>query len=162
MENKYLEIFLTSMLPVTELRLSVPLGVVCYSLNWLYVALLAILGNFAICIPILYLFSYFESILNKNKYSSLLLKKIFSRTRSKSKIINKYKYYGILFFVGIPLPFTGAWTGSLASYLFGFDKKKSLLAIFFGLIISAIIMTFASLFLDRLLIYLGYTLCETA
>ena len=161
MENKYLEIFFTSMLPITELRLSVPLGITCYNLNWIYVALVAILGNFLICIPIVYFFSYFESILNKNKYSSSLLKKIFSRTRSKSEIINKYKYYGVLFFVGLPLPFTGAWTGSLASYLFGFNKKKTLLAILLGLMLSATIVTIISIFLDHLLVYIGYSLCET-
>jgi len=162
MENEYLEIFLISMLPITELRLSVPLGITCYELNWLYVSLIAILGNFLICIPIVYFFSYFESILRKNKYAKLILEKIFSRTRSKSKIINKYKYYGVLFFVGLPLPFTGAWTGSLASYLFGFEKKKTLIAIFAGLILSATIVTIISIFLDHLLVYIGHELCEAS
>lgn len=160
MENEYLEIFLISMLPVTELRLSVPLGISCYELNWLYVYVVAILGNFLICIPIVYFFSYFESILKKNKYAAIALKKIFSRTRSKSRVINRYKYYGIVLFVGIPLPFTGAWTGSLASYLFGFKKKKTLIAIFVGLLISATIVTIISIFLENLLTYIGYELCE--
>ena len=162
MENEYLETFLISMLPITELRLSVPLGITCYELYWLYVSLIAILGNFLICIPIVYFFSYFESILRKNKYAKLILEKIFSRTRSKSKIINKYKYYGVLFFVGLPLPFTGAWTGSLASYLFGFEKKKTLIAIFAGLILSATIVTIISIFLDHLLVYIGHELCEAS
>ena len=90
MENKYLEIFLTSMLPITELRLSVPLGITCYQLNWVYVFLSAVLGNFLICIPIVYFFNYLESILNKNKYTASFLRKVFLRTRTKSKIINKF------------------------------------------------------------------------
>ena len=160
MENEYLEIFLISMLPITELRLSVPIGVACYDLNWLFVCLAAVLGNFLVCIPIVYLFSYFEPILKRNKYANLILEKVFSRTRSKSRIINKYKYYGIILFVGLPLPFTGAWTGSLASYLFGFKRKKALAAIFLGLIISAAIVTVVSIFLDHLLIYIGHEICE--
>ena len=159
MENKYLEILLMSTLPITELRLSIPIGITCYELNWLYVFLMAVLGNFLICVPILYFFSYFELILNKNKYTALILRKIFSRTRSKSKIINKYKYYGILLFVSLPLPFTGAWTGSLASYLFGFDKKKTLIAVFLGLLLSAAIVTIISIFLDHLLVYIGHDFC---
>ncbi len=161
MENSYIEIFLISMLPITELRLSIPLGVACYELNWVLVFLMAILGNFLVCIPIVYFFNYFELILNKNRYTALILKKIFSRTRSKSDMINKYKYYGVMLFVGIPLPFTGAWTGSLASYLFGFNKKKTLVAIFLGLLISGTIVTIISIFLDHLLVYLGHEICDS-
>ena len=161
MENDYLEIFLISMLPITELRLSIPLGVTCYDLNWLYTFLSAILGNFLVCVPIIYLLSYFEPILERNKYANLVLKRIFSRTRSKSKIINSYKYYGIILFVGIPLPFTGAWTGSLASYLFGLKKRKTLLALLLGLIISGTIVTIISASLDHLLLYIGAEICES-
>ena len=101
-------------------------------------------------------------ILNKNKYTASFLKKVFLRTRTKSKIINKYKYYGILLFVALPLPFTGAWTGSLASYLFGFNKKKTLIAIFLALILSGMIVTIISIFLDHLLIYIGHEICEVS
>ena len=115
------------MLPITELRLSIPLGVVCYDLNWISVYLIAVLGNFLVCVPIIYFFSYLEPILRRNRYANFILKRVFSKTRTKSKIINSYKYYGIILFVGLPLPFTGAWTGALASYLFGFKRKKTLM-----------------------------------
>ena len=87
----------------------------------------------------------------------MILRKIFSRTRSRGRIINRYKYYGVILFVAIPLPFTGAWTGSLASYLFGFNKKKSLIAIFIGLLISGTIVTTITLFSQWLLPYIGYS-----
>ena len=60
------------------------------------------------------------------------------------------KFYGLIFFVGIPLPLTGVWTGSLAAYLFGLSKKKSILAITSGLILSASIVTSISVFTIKL------------
>ena len=157
MANEYLKIFFLSMLPITELRLTVPIGLLDYDLSWFYVFIICIAGNFIICIPILYLMQYVEKIFKKNYYTNKVLDNIFKRTRTKSKIINLYKYYGIIIFVSIPLPLTGAWTGCLASYLFGFSKKKTLAAIMVGLLISASLVTVISLFLEYLLIYVGYS-----
>ena len=158
MENEYIKLFLLSMLPITELRLSVPIGLIEYKLDWLYVFIVSVAGNFIVCIPILYLFRYLEYLLKKNYYGKKALNFIFRRTRSKSKIINLYKYYGIILFVGIPLPLTGAWTGCLASYLFGLSRKKTLIAVLIGLIISATLVTIITNFLQYLLPYLGYDL----
>ena len=158
MENEYIKLFLLSMLPITELRLSVPIGLIEYRLDWLYVFIVSVAGNFIVCIPILYLFKYLEYLLKKNYYGKKVLNFIFRRTRSKSKIINLYKYYGIILFVGIPLPLTGAWTGCLASYLFGLSRKKTLIAVLVGLIISATLVTIITNFLQYLLPYLGYDL----
>ena len=71
---------------------------------------------------------------------------IFSKTKHRGKIINQKKFYGLIIFVGIPLPFTGVWTGALASYLFGLSQIKSSIAIIFGVIISSFIVTSISLF----------------
>tara|TARA_A100000164_G_scaffold29969_1_gene23204 strand:+ start:373 stop:570 length:198 start_codon:yes stop_codon:yes gene_type:complete len=60
------------------------------------------------------------------------------------------KFYGLILFVGIPLPLTGVWTGSLAAYLFGLSKKKSVLAICVGLLISSFIVTSISYFSIKL------------
>ena len=73
-------------------------------------------------------------------------------------MINLYKYYGIILFVGIPLPLTGAWTGCLASYLFGLSRTKTLGAVLVGLIISATLVTIVTNFLHYLLPYIGYDL----
>ena len=145
------------MLPISELRGSIPLGILFYELSWFYVFVLSVLGNFLICIPLLYLLGYFETLMKKNRHTDKAIRIIFSNTKSKSKMINLYKYYGVMLFVAIPLPLTGAWTGCLASYLFGFSRKKTLLAIMAGLIISATIMTIMTLSFDQLLIYTGYS-----
>ena len=91
MENEYIKLFLLSMLPITELRLSVPIGLIEYKLNWISVFAISVAGNFIICIPILYLFKYFENLLKKNYYTNKVLDWVFKRTRSKSKMINLYK-----------------------------------------------------------------------
>ncbi len=157
MDNKYLSVFFYSMLPITELRLTIPLGLIEYDLLWIHVFFISIIGNFLICIPIVYLFKYIDKLFNKNYYLRKFLNKIYKRTRSRGRIINMYKYYGLIAFVGIPLPFTGAWTGCLASHLFGFSRKKTLFAIFIGLILSASIVTFVTFFLRFLLVYIGYS-----
>jgi uncharacterized membrane protein len=81
---------------------------------------------------------------------------LFARTRKKAnKQIRKYEYLGLFFFVAIPLPFTGAWTGALISYLFNLKFFKSLLIIFLGVILAAIIMILLTLYISWTLTYLG-------
>ena len=62
----------------------------------------------------------------------------------KSDSIKKYGYVGLILFVGIPLPGTGAWTGSLLAVLLNLDKKKSFICILAGVILASIIMTIIS------------------
>ena len=104
------------MLPITELRLTVPLGILKYDLNWIWVVFISILGNFLICIPILTLLRLFDKLSSNYKILNNILERIYLRTRKKTKIISNYRYIGLLLFVGIPLPFTGAWTGCFASH----------------------------------------------
>ena len=71
---------------------------------------------------------------------------LFSRTRDRAdKKIREYEYLGLLLFVALPLPFTGAWTGSLIAYLFDLEFKRSLFTIFIGVLIAASIMTLITL-----------------
>ena len=156
-DNGHLAIFFSSMFPITELRGSVPFGILVLELGWVSVFLLSLLGNFLICIPVLYLLKYIDKAMRKNKHADRLIQAIFRRTRSKSKMILSYKYYGLMFFVAIPFPLTGAWTGCLASYLLDLDKRKSLLFIIAGLAISCTIMTLMTLFFDQMLVYTGYS-----
>ena len=62
------------------------------------------------------------------------------RAMGKSDQIKRYEFFGLLLFVGIPLPGTGAWTGSLIASLLEVDIKKSSIAIFCGLIMATVIM----------------------
>jgi membrane protein insertase Oxa1/YidC/SpoIIIJ len=74
-----------------------------------------------------------------------LLEQLFQRTRHRSKIVEKYQELGLVIFVAIPLPVTGAWTGSLAAHLLGLNFWKSIIFIFFGVLIAGIVVTTLSL-----------------
>ena len=144
------------MLPITELRLTVPLGILKYDLNWIWVVFISILGNFLICIPILTLLKSFDKLCSNYQILNNILERIYLRTRKKTKIISNYRYIGLLLFVGIPLPFTGAWTGCFASHLLGLSKAKTLISIFLGLITSSIIIIIIIFFAQHLLSWIGY------
>src|SRR3989338_5280599 len=69
--------------------------------------------------------------------------KLFEYTRKKHhKKVEKYASWGLLIFVAIPLPFTGAWSGALTAFVFGIEKKKALAIISLGVLIAGIIVTF--------------------
>ena len=71
-----------------------------------------------------------------------LFDRFVARTRRKVEgAVNRYGVWGIFLFVAIPLPFTGAWTGTLAAWILGLDKRRSLLAVFGGVALSATIVT---------------------
>ena len=97
-------------------------------------------------------------ILQKNNFLKKIIDFIFIRTKNKSEIIDRLKFYGLIIFIAIPLPFTGVWTGALASYLLAFSKTKSVLAIICGVIISATIVTVICLSGQELLYLLNISL----
>ena len=154
-ESESLIVLAISMAPILELRGSIPFGILAFNMNWCYVFVLSVLGNFFICIPLLYFLKSIEQLMRKNKYSDKIINFILNRSRSKSSLVKSYKYYGLMLFVAIPFPLTGAWTGSLISYLLNLDKKKSLLYIMIGLLISASITTLITLFFDYVPLFIN-------
>ncbi|MBT3168997.1 MAG: small multi-drug export protein [Candidatus Cloacimonetes bacterium] len=137
-----MKVFFISMVPIFELRGAIPIGIHHYKLPYWKVISLAIFGNM---IPIFFILLFFELITKicfKVPIFKKILETIFARTRRKSAIIEKYEEIGLMFFVAIPLPITGAWTGSLAAYLMGLNFWKSILFIFLGVLIAAGVVTF--------------------
>jgi uncharacterized membrane protein len=137
----WFQIFFGSMIPFLESRYIIPYAMWEFNWQWWEVSPLAILGNI-IPIPfVLLFFKYVEKYLRRFGFWSNILDKIFEKTRRKAnKKIENYETLGLLLFVAIPLPFTGAWTGSLIAYLFDLNFYKSLIIIFLGIIISVVIM----------------------
>ncbi len=137
-----LKVFLIAMIPIFELRGAIPIGVLTYKLPLWKVFPIAIAGNM---IPIFFILLFFDLITKlffKVPFLKKTLEAIFRRTRSRSTIIEKYEEIGLMFFVAIPLPVTGAWTGSLAAYLLGLSFWKSILFIFFGVLIAGVVVSF--------------------
>ncbi len=137
----YLYVFLISMLPFIELRGAIPVGIITLHLSPLLVFLIAIAGNM-LPVPIILIFlEDIEKYLRKYPKIASLMDKLFERTRRKSEEkVKKWEYLALILFVAIPLPGTGAWTGSLIAYLFEKDIKLSVLMIFIGVLIAGLIV----------------------
>lgn len=137
-----MKVFLISMVPIFELRGAIPIGVLSYQLPLWKVAPIAVAGNMVPIFLILLFFDFVTKLFFKVPFLKKLLEAIFARTRRKSEVIIKYEEIGLMLFVAIPLPITGAWTGSLAAYLFGFKFWKSILFIFLGVLIACVVVSF--------------------
>ncbi len=141
---QWLWVLLLAMLPISELRGAIPLAIGIYKLNPYISIPLIVLANF---IPVPFILKFLgpvEGFLRRWKFWDKLMDRIFERTRKKTKkSIERWESLALILFVAIPLPVTGAWTGSLAAYLFGLDFKKSLLCIFIGIVIAGAIVTTA-------------------
>jgi len=137
---EWFQIFFGSMIPWIESRYVIPYAL--WEFNWdLWQAFpLAILGNMLPIPFVLLFFKFVEKFLRRFRFWTKVMDWLFKRTRERAdgKII-KYEYLGLIMFVAVPLPFTGAWTGSLIAYLFDLKFSKSLLTILLGVIISATI-----------------------
>jgi uncharacterized membrane protein len=137
---EWFQIFFGSMIPWIESRYVIPYAL--WEFNWelWQVFSLAILGNMLPIPFVLLFFKFVEKFLRKFRFWTKVMDWLFKRTRERTegKII-KYEYLGLIIFVAVPLPFTGAWTGSLIAYLFDLKFSKSVLTILLGVIISATI-----------------------
>ncbi len=141
--NELIKIFLYAMTPIGELRLSIPIGITHYNINLWLVYIVSVLGNIIPPILIIYLAPKItKKLQGKSKKFDQILDWVFTRTRHRTKkYINKYGAIGLMLFVAIPLPNTGAWTGSIAAWLFGVNKKTALIYTTLGVMIAGIIVT---------------------
>ena len=137
-------VFLVSMSPVVELRGAIPLGI-AKGMNLGQLLFFCLLGNLIPIIPLLVLFKWGVGRLEKVRIVGDLLHWWFGRVKKKSKVVETYGFWGLVLFVSIPFPGTGAWTGSVAATLFNFRLPKAFLAISLGVFIAGIFVTLASL-----------------
>lgn len=141
--NKLLLVFLFSMVPVSELRGTIPIAVQVYDLPLWKAAVAAIAGNSLIGVLLVYLLPWLERLLSRYFRFLIPVFEFFSeRTRRKhSKKIELYAEVGLFILVAVPLPATGAWTGALAAYIFGLDRFKSSIVITLGVITAGLIVS---------------------
>ena len=141
--GKEILIFLISMMPILELRGGI-LAAALLNMDPKNSFIICLLGNI-IVIPIaLYFLELIFKILRKINFFDKLINKIEKKCLSKREQLDKYGYLGLLLFVGIPLPGTGAWTGCFLASLLGMDKKKSAIAAMAGVLMAGIIMMILS------------------
>lgn len=150
----YLIIFIISIFPWVELRGSIPVGILVYHLNPFLVFALAVTANALVYFPIHFGLTHFYRIFKKYKFIERLVE---GSRRRAGPTIKKYGYPGLAIFVGVPLPFTGAWTGTLIAWLLGMDSKKAFLAIALGVLAAGIAVLCITLLAEGLLGWIGVT-----
>ena len=138
--KNFLWIVLVSMVPMIELRASIPMGCGLGLPAWqVYIA--AVVGNM-LPVPFIVLFirRIFEFL--RKRWSKLngLIDKIEARALKKSDKVRQFEILGLMLFVAIPLPGTGAWTGSLIAALLDIRLKRSIPTIFLGVLIAGAIV----------------------
>lgn len=133
-----------SMVPVIELRGAIPAGV-AGGLHIYEAVFIAVLGNM---IPIPFILLFIRAIFEWMRKTSPKLDKVVLRMENKveknKKVIDKYEWWGLVILVAIPLPGTGAWTGALVAAMLDMRMKRALPAIFLGVVIAAIIVSYVT------------------
>jgi uncharacterized membrane protein len=135
-------VLLTTVLPISELRGGIPLGI-SLGLDPLFTFFIAVIANALIFFPIFFaLRLFYDKLLSRiplfNKYLDNL------RKRGKPKV-EKYGFWGLTLFVAIPLPITGAYTGTILAWLLGMDWRKAFPAVGLGVIVAGVVVLLITL-----------------
>ena len=138
---------LISMIPVGELRGAIPVALGAFDMSPLSAYIFAVIGNM---IPVFFLLWWLDPVsewlMRKSKLMNRFFTWLFDRTRKKhTKRFERWGAFAIITFVAIPLPITGAWTGSVAAFVFGVPFRKALPLIFVGVLIAGIVVELLSL-----------------
>ena len=155
MLKKYIITFLISMVPIIEIRGAVPYAV-GMGLPEVNSIIVAIIGNM-VPVPFIYLFA--RKVLNWGqdkkiigKFCTFCIKKGEKGGKQLQKKAGRGLYWALFLFVGIPLPGTGAWTGTLAASILDLDFKKTVISVIFGVLLAGLIMMAISLGLFKVIL----------
>ncbi|MBR2658320.1 small multi-drug export protein [Candidatus Saccharibacteria bacterium] len=150
-------VLLVSMIPIIELRGAIPIGV-SLGLPEPLALIIALIGNL---IPVPFIYKFSRKILEKGsegkikwfkKFCNFCLKKGERAGKKLQKKTGDSIYVALLLFVGIPLPGTGVWTGTLAASLLDLNYKKTIQSVFFGVLLAGTIMLAISFGLFKLIL----------
>ncbi|MEE0871901.1 MAG: small multi-drug export protein [Ruminococcus sp.] len=144
----YLIIFLISMIPIVELRGAIPVAVGMH-LNMVWAYVICIIGNM---LPVPFIFFFARKVLEWGKdkkyigkFFTFCIEKGEKGGQKLQAKAGRGLFVALMLFVGIPLPGTGAWTGTLAASFLDMDFKKSVIAVMCGVVIAGVIMGLASM-----------------
>ena len=143
--NKEIAVVVLAAMPVSELRGAIPLGLAMgFSPVKTYV--LAFAGNLLPVVPLLFLLQPISEKLRHISVFERFFDWLFARTRRKAALVEKFEVLGLILFVAIPLPVTGAWTGCVAATLFKIRFRYAFMAIIAGVLLAGLIVIGVSLF----------------
>ena len=150
MINSITEPIILSLLPISELRGGIPLAVY-KGISIHYAYFICVIANWFV-IPLSFIFlDNFHVFLMENRFYSKLFNKYIrlKRTSIEKYIGSKWQYFALILLVGIPLPITGAYTGTLLAWFFEVSRKKAYLALTIGIMISGLIVSMVIYFSIR-------------
>ncbi len=131
---------LLAMTPLVGIRGAIPVAITVYEMNVPLAYLLSVLGEF---IPFFFILGFLEPVSRWLSSNFSLMKRFFEGLFAKTRRdyggrVEKYGFFALFLFTGIPLPFSGVWTASLVVFLFGLDYVKSATAIFLGTLLAGV------------------------
>jgi len=146
------------LVPFLELRASIPYGILVLDQNWLIVFIVSVVANIILGILLFPMIDHIFRFFRKFAWLDKLCTLYMDRTQKKiDKLVKKYGFLGIAVFIGIPLPGSGVYSGSVAAYLIGLSFKRFIIANIIGVLIAGIAVTIivlsgyeASLFIRRI------------
>lgn len=141
--SKEMIVFVISMVPILELRGGL-LAASVLDIEIVRAIWFCVIGNIIPVPFILLLITPIFNWLKQTKTFRPMVEKLESKAMGKSDQIEKYEFWGLVLFVGIPLPGTGAWTGSLIASLLGIKFKKAFPAVLLGIVMATVIMSIVS------------------
>ncbi len=135
-----LYVFFISMLPLIEIRGAIPAGVLL-ELSFPVCFIVSVIGNMLPVPFILFFIKKILELMKKTKKLAPIAEWVESHAAKRSDRVTKYAAFGLFLFVGIPLPGTGAWTGSLIAALMDMKRGYAILSVFGGVILAGFIMS---------------------
>ncbi|WP_290597729.1 MULTISPECIES: COG2426 family protein [unclassified Archaeoglobus] len=142
--NDLIKVLLVAMLPISEIRGGLPLALYL-GFDPVEAYIIALIGNIMPIPVLLVLLDFLISLATKVGFVKRVYGKILERVERKKGIVERYGYLGLMLFVSVPLPITGAWTGVLIASLLQLDRIKSFFSITVGVCIAGVIVLLASL-----------------
>ena len=138
---EFLQVFFTAAAPISELRGAIPLAILDMHISWPIAFLVAYAGNLLPVPFLLLLLQPGYRLLSRVNLFKRILDWIFEHSRRRGALIEKYERIGLVLFVAIPLPITGAWTGSIVASLLGLSFWRAFPAIALGVFIAGVVVT---------------------
>lgn len=136
----YLNILFLSMMPVTELRGAIPIGI-AMDLDPIGVYISSVVGSSLVAIPLILTFRHILSFIRDISFLKNIAKKIDNKIESSMKKLKSASVLGLILFVGVPLPTTGTWTAAAIASILHMRIKNAFLGILVGNMVAGVVVT---------------------
>jgi uncharacterized membrane protein len=137
-----------SVLPIFELRGGIPVAHFAFNFSILKSFYISVISNSLIVVPLVYLLSPINKWLENLKNGNNIIEKLRRHALKKSKLVDELEFIGLMLFVSIPLPGSGAWTGALIAFFLKLSRGKSIIFILLGVLIAGILVSLLTYLLD--------------